>query len=109
MEQRAEDLTVFSFVRLKTTQFTGTSNHLEALTRPEYEKYVNTEIYQFVSVIPDSPKQQEMRKPPPTPERLLKEKIVSQPNVRAHTRFSLIIMRREATQSKPQPTLSHRL
>ena len=106
MDQRAEDLTVFSFDCLKTTQFTGTSNHLEALTRPEYE---NTEIYQFVSVIPDSPKQQEMRKPPPTPERLLKEKIVSQPNVRAHTRFSLIIMRREATQSKPQPTLSHRL
>ncbi|CAL8343079.1 unnamed protein product [Merluccius merluccius] len=31
-------------------------------------------------VIPDSPKQQEMRKLPPTPERLLKEKIVSQPN-----------------------------
>ena len=85
---RGQKTSVVSLVRLKTTRFTGSSNHVEALTRPE--KYKNTEIYLFVSVIPDSPKQQEMRKPPPTPERLLKEKIVSQPNVCAHTRFSLL-------------------
>ena len=58
----------------------------------EMQYLLETLFFSFfpLKVIPDSPKQQEMRKLPPTPERLLKEKIVSQPNVCSHTRSSLV-------------------